>query len=105
VVTETVNPRTTTTTVTMSANPVALYTPYTVYATVTNNGAPAATGTVTFWSQGQLIQTVTLSGGTTPTASVVSIPTYRGTVNWQVVYNGDANNPSSTSTVVVESVY
>ena len=98
VLTETVNPRATTTTLTTSATPTSVGQGVTLTATVTGSGV---TGTVTFKDGTTTIGTGTVSAGVATLAtSFATKATHRLTA----VYGGDANNATSTSAAINEVV-
>ena len=98
-ITQTVNQRTTTTSLTASPNPVTSGQQVTMTATVTPN---SATGSVTFFAGTTNLGAATIISGVatlntgTPTA---------GTFSLTAVYGGDTNNSGSTSSAVVQTVY
>ena len=87
----------TTTTVTSSVNPSLVGQVVTFTATVTGN---SPTGTVTFTGAGNPV-TASLTGGT---AQFTTSALAAGNHNINATYNGDANNSSSTSPALMQSV-
>jgi hypothetical protein len=85
---------TTSTSLNLSAASIAVDGSTQISATVTGNGV-APTGTVSFYSNQTLIQTVALSNN--GTASVNYTATAVGSDSITAVYNGDADNAASTS--------
>jgi hypothetical protein len=102
-VTQTVNRATTSTTVTSNLNPAAFGQSITFTATVQPSAGGTPTGTVTLVDGGtNALATVTLSaaGNAQFTVGTLSV----GSHSLTVVYAGDANFSSSTTTSLVESV-
>jgi len=96
--TQGVNAVTTTTALASSANPATFGQSVTLTATVTGN---APTGTVTFMDGAATLGTGTLSSGVaTFNTSTLSVASHSITA----VYGGDANNSTSTSSVVAQVV-
>ena len=96
--TQTVNQSISTTGLTSSANPSTFGQSVTFTANVV---PPNATGTVTFKDGAFTLGTGTLSGGTvTVSTSALSVAAHSITA----VYSGDANDASSTSTVLSQTV-
>jgi hypothetical protein len=94
----------TTTDLSFGPDPVSVGQSYTVTATVAAPGLPAATGTVTFYSEGTYVATASLSGAHPDVATITSVaPPAAGPVTWQAVYNGDSNVSSGESAVVDET--
>lgn len=92
-------PTATSTTVTTSAGTVAQSSPVTFTAKVTGTGNP--TGSVTFFANGSWIGQSTLTAGSATLNT--SLP-FAGIYSITAQYGGDANNLSSTSPGVAESV-
>jgi len=98
-------PATTTTTLTSSQNPANQGTAVTFTATVTTTGANPPTGSVTFKDG-----TTTLGTGTLSTVAGSQVATFMtstltvGAHSITAVYGGDANNPSSTSSVLTQTI-
>jgi hypothetical protein len=88
----------TTAVVASNNNPSAFGQTVTFTATISPS---TATGTVQFLDGGNLIGTGTVSAGT---ASFATSSLATGSNNITATYSGDANNTSSTSTVLVETV-
>ncbi len=96
---------TTSTAVTFSADPIGAHKPYTVTATVLGTGQSTPTGTVTFSANGTVAGSAALSGGNPDVATFdATSPAKPGAVGWSARYGGDANNDSSQSTTVNETV-
>ena len=96
---------TTSTAVTFSADPIGAHKPYTVTATVLGTGQRTPTGTVTFSANGTVVGSAALSGGNPDVATFdATSPAKPGAVGWSASYGGDANNDSSQSTTVNETV-
>jgi hypothetical protein len=90
----------TTATLTSSVNPVDVNANTTLTATIkSTTGTP--TGTVTFKSNGVAIGTGTLNGGVATLVTSFPLP---GTYTLIAVYSGDANNQTSTTNTVLETV-
>ena len=103
-VTEKIQPAPSTTTLKFNPAPVTVGHSYTVTATVASTTGQAPTGTVTFYTEGTALPTVALNGANPGVATITApTPTAAGPVTWQAVYNGDANDSSSQSTVVDET--
>jgi hypothetical protein len=101
--TQVVNPASTTTALTSSANPSQSGQPVTFTATVSpvSPGAGTPTGTVTFSDGSTTLGTGSLSNGTaTFSTSSLSV----GTHNITATYGGDGNFTGSTSNTVAQSV-
>jgi hypothetical protein len=95
----------TVTSVGFSANPVEAGKPYSVTATVTGTGGMTPTGTVDFTANGTMVGSATLSGSDPDVATfTATAPTKPGAVEWSASYGGDANNDSSQSPTVSETV-
>ena len=100
-VSQAVNSASTTTSLASSLNPASANQTITFTATVTSQYGGAATGTATFYSGSQTLGTGTLSGNrATLNTSFSSAGTYSITAK----YNGDANNVSSTSSILSEVI-
>ena len=96
---------TTSTAVTFSADPIGAHKPYTVTATVVGTGQRTPTGTVKFSANGTVVGSAALSGGNPDVATFdTTSPAKPGAVGWSASYGGDANNDSSQSTTVNETV-
>jgi hypothetical protein len=92
---------TTTTSVSSGTNPSVFGQSVTFTATVTTSGSNTPTGTVTFFDGGSSIGSGTLSGGSaTFTTSSLSVANHSITAS----YGGDANNNSSSSTAITQTV-
>jgi large repetitive protein len=90
----------TTATLTSSVNPVDVNANTTLTATIkSTTGTP--TGTVTFKSNGIAIGTANLTGGVATLVTSFNLP---GAYTLIAVYNGDANNQTSTTNTVLETV-
>ena len=90
----------TTATLASSVNPVDVNANTTLTATIkSTTGTP--TGTVTFKSNGIAIGTGTLNGGVATLVTSFKLP---GAYTLIAVYNGDANNQTSTTNTVIETV-
>jgi large repetitive protein len=90
----------TTATLTSSVNPVDVNANTTLTATIkSTTGTP--TGTVLFKSNGVAIGTGTLNGGVATLVTSFPLP---GTYTLIAVYSGDANNQTSTTNTVLETV-
>ena len=90
----------TTATLTSSVNPVSVNANTTLTATIkSTSGTP--TGTVTFKSNGVVIGTANLTGGVATLVTSFKLP---GTYTLIAVYSGDANNQTSTTNTVLETV-
>ena len=90
----------TTATLASSVNPVAVNANTTLTATIkSTTGTP--TGSVTFKSNGVAIGTANLTGGVATLVTSFNLP---GTYTLIAVYNGDANNQTSTTNTVLETV-
>jgi hypothetical protein len=105
VLTQTITAVTTATTLTSSLNPASQGAAVTFTATVTTTGTHPPTGTVTFNDGTTALGTGTLStvGGfqvATLTTSTLAV----GTHSITAVYGGDANNASSTSAVLTQTI-
>jgi hypothetical protein len=83
------------TTVTSSQNPAPLLSTVTFTATITTTGSHAPTGIVTFNDGSTAIGTGTLNGSQVATFSTSSLAVGANSIT--AVYDGDANNASSTS--------
>jgi hypothetical protein len=94
VLSQVVNLATTTTTASASANPTTAGKSVNLSATVTGNGG-TPTGTVKFYSQGNLLGTATLNGSGVATYSTTSLAV--GSDSITAVYSGDAKDQTSTS--------
>lgn len=98
-VSQTINPKaTTTTTISASANPANVSQALTLSTTVTGN---SPTGSVSFYDGSTWLGYVNLSSGAGSMSTSFSTT---GTRNLTGVYSGDANNATSTSAVLVETV-
>ena len=111
VVNQVVNPADTTTTVVSSVNPSVLGQTVTFTATVTvaspgSNAVANPTGRVTFYDNGSVIGTATLSGTSTDTATFTTSTLAIGTYPITAAYtSGDSNfNPSTPSAIVDQVV-
>jgi hypothetical protein len=91
-----VNPDSTTTTVTSSANPATQGQSVTFTATVTTSTGVNSAGTVTFTAGGTTLGTVTLSENV---ASISTSALPAGTTSVQAVYSGEIDFKGSTATV------
>ncbi|HTV16970.1 MAG TPA: Ig-like domain repeat protein [Acidobacteriaceae bacterium] len=89
-----VNLATTTTTVSASANPTTAGKSVNLVATVTGNGG-TPTGTVKFYSQGNLVGSAALNGSGVATYSISSLAV--GSDSITAEYSGDAKDQASTS--------
>ena len=98
VITQVVNPATTSTILTSSPNPSTFRKNVTLTATVSPS---IATGTVTFYRGGTSIGTGVLNGGI---ASLITASLPEGTNTLKAVYGGDANDTTSTSNVISQEV-
>jgi hypothetical protein len=96
-ITQVVNKYPTTTAVTSNPTSGVYGQPVTLTATVTATGPYAITGTVVFRSGTTTVAAVPLSNGT---ASYTTSTLTAGTKSITAVYNGDANNATSTSPVL-----
>src|SRR5206468_4180917 len=92
----TVAPATTTTTLTTSSSTIAPFAPVALTAVVVSSSGLAATGSVAFYLNGTVIGQVGLTNGTA-TLNVPSIAI--GASGVMAVYQGDANNTASSSSV------
>ena len=101
VYTQTVQVASTTTALSTNVNPSAPGQPVTLTAVVSNGGSPAPTGTVTFKDGSNVLGYGTLSNGVATLAA--SFTTFGGH-NLTAVYNGDANDYGSTSSVWTQTV-
>jgi hypothetical protein len=99
--TETVSKNATTTTVSSSLSPSSYGQSVTFTATVSTTGSGTPTGTVTFKNGSGALGIETLSGGT---ASLTTSTLTVGTHSITVVYNGDADDVTSTSPAISQVV-
>jgi len=84
-------------------NPSYFGVPVTLTATVTSNGSPAATGTINFLDGTTIIGTSTLAPATGIASFTISTLAV-GAHNITASYLGDANNASSNSASVIQTV-
>jgi ELWxxDGT repeat protein len=103
VLTQTVNPAATTTTLVSSGNPSTVGQAVTLTATVAAvaPGSGTPTGTVTFWDSDTFLGTAPLSGGT---ASVSVSSLALGSHAITAVYSGSGDFTGSTSAVLIQTV-
>ena len=100
---ETVNPDPTTTSITSSASTINFGQLTTFTATVVNpSGAAVPTGTVSFYTGSTLIDTATLNANSQASYSTSSLAV--GTTNVTVIYSGDTNDLTSTSSAIAETI-
>jgi hypothetical protein len=96
-------PSATATTLASSPNPSSVGQPVTLTATVAAmSGSPSATGTVTFEDASAILGTSALNGSGVATYTTSSLAVRQHSVS--AAYNGDANNASSMSTVLTQTV-
>ncbi len=100
-VTEVVNPASTTTLLTASANPTAAGQPVTFTATVTALPGESPDGTVAVSEDGNPLTTLTLSNGT---ASFTTSTLTAGAHQLEAVYSGSSSFDGSSSPVLPETV-
>jgi hypothetical protein len=101
VLTETINPIATTTTLTSSANPALAGQPVTFTASVQAGAGNSAAGTVTFMDGSSLLGTVTVANNSAQlTVSTLSA----GTHTIAAAYSGGTNFSASTSAALTETV-
>ena len=92
---------TTTVSLATSVNPVSVNANTLLTAAVKSTGTVAATGTVTFKSNGVTIGTGTVNAGIATLAASFPAP---GTYTLTAVYSGDANNQPATSAPIQQTV-
>ncbi len=101
-VTQNVVPYTTATSLSSSANPSRTGQPVTFVASVTADGMPVTTGTVAFTRGNKLLGTAALGSDGTASLTDSSLPIGQGRI--QAIYYGTADDHSSTSPALVQSV-
>jgi len=102
VLTQTIYPLLTTTTLASSANPSSLGSSVTFTATVTPSGSATPTGTITFLDGSTQLGTGTLNSSGVTTYTTSSLATGQHSIT--AAYGGDAKNAASTSTVLTQTV-
>ncbi len=100
-VNETINEATTATALALSASNASVGTALMFTATVTNNGGPALTGSVTFKDGITVLSAQPLSAG----SSTITVSTLGpGSHSITAVYSGDSDNGASTSALMTETI-